>query len=152
MTRRGDGPAALPSAAVKDLLGITYYATGDVSVSDLERALCALFKGLTKLVGDEKKARKILLESAPAERRRLFDALLPRAKRGRPPITKKTSRDAGRRYTLVTMYCWRKEQNPTLTIEKFAEDIYIEHGKAVGASPGAVNKRLRRALADRQSS
>jgi hypothetical protein len=119
------------------------------TIDDLEHALNVMLKGLANYLGDEKRARRILLDAAPTPKLRgVFDVLLKRPRRGRP-----NENTAGgltsRKYTAWRdVYAWWAAKNPGKSDREFAR--YVLEGKSINdksirATTGALN-RARKAL------
>ena len=97
---------------------------------------------LTRSIGgDEQRARRILVESAPDGMASLFDALLPKLPRGRPRLNKNPF---ARRLLLI--HETKKSQEPEMTDTDFCRWYLESLGKKVDSnSIRFMRERLRRA-------
>jgi hypothetical protein len=114
-------------------------ATG--SFDELERILRKPHAHLSARIGDERKARRIILDGLPLRERRIFAAMLAQ-KRGRP------SGDAGlvarKNEAWLNLYKLKTVLDPMMGPWKFARWLHEE--KAHGASVEANYKKLKSLL------
>jgi hypothetical protein len=133
-----------------------FLADSDFNWNDLREAFASMLSALTEHAGSEKKARRILLESVPADKQKPLAVLLGEIdpiKRGRGRPAGATGEKAhAKSYALYDLYCFEKAKNPRLTRQAFAENILdnVKRRKDKGsegyfASIEAIDKSLRRA-------
>ena len=109
-------------------------------IDGLREAAMRVLKKITAYIGgDERRARRILIESF--EDRRLIEALLPKWNRGRPQLDKNPAIPR-----LLLIYETKKSQEPEMTDTDFCRWYLELSGKAVNYfSIRNMRERLRRA-------
>ena len=131
------------SPAVRDLFGGDGMVedSGSVGFDELERILRNLLAKLsTHFGGDENRARLLLLDGIPRNRRRIFEDLLAQP-RGRPHRNAvQASNKEG--LVLLAVYNFKKAEDPTIGPWEFARWWHDEMGQCRSVTVDTVYRRL----------
>lgn len=110
------------------------------SLDDLRHGLSKMVENLASSLGDRKKARRIFLESCPEDVRPVFEALLPRPKRGRAPD--RPADRLGRTQLLTVWEIWSSQNGSNKT--EF--DAFFQKWSGRKLGKGSIVRRLNLAL------